>query len=296
MNNKLEQLQREYHEIPIPEELDRIVNKSIEQSLKFNRSKRSTYKWLASASAAALIFLIAINASTSVANALSSIPGVDRIIKVLTFKEYIVKEPNYDANLKVPAVTNMDNKALELGLNNKYLSENKALYDKFQAEMNELKKQGGGHLGLDTGYEVKTDNDRIFSIGRYVVETAGSSSMEVTFDTIDKQNQILITLPMLFKNNQYIERISDNIKEQMKAQMKADPDKVYWISETDDDVPPTEEFKTIAEDQSFYINNQGKLVIVFNKYDVAPGYMGSVEFVIPTEAIAGDLVSDKYIQ
>ncbi|MEK4510979.1 DUF3298 domain-containing protein [Paenibacillus anaericanus] len=296
MNNNIEQLQKEYQEVPIPEELDMIVSRSIQQSLKRNRNKRTKYKWFASAGTAALIFLIAINASTSVANALSSIPGVDRIIKVLTFREYIVEEPNYDANIKIPAITNMDNKALELGLNNKYLSENKALYDKFQAEMNDLKKQGGGHLGLDTDYEVKTDNDRIFSIGRYVVETVGSSSMVVTFDTIDKKNQILITLPMLFKDNQYIERISDNIKEQMKAQMKADPDKVYWLSETDDDVPPTEEFKTIAEDQSFYINSDGKLVIVFNKYDVAPGYMGSVEFVIPTEAIAGDLVSDKYIQ
>lgn len=296
MNNIIDQLQKEYQEVPIPEELDMFVSRSIQQSLKANRNKRTKYKWFASAGAAALIFLIAINASTSVANALSSIPGVDRIIKVLTFKEYIVEEPNYDANIKVPTVTNMDNQALELGLNNKYLSENKALYDKFQEEMNEMKKQGGGHLGLDAGYEVKTDNDRIFSIGRYVVETVGSSSMEVTFDTIDKKNQILITLPMLFKDNQYIERISDNIKEQMKAQMKADPDKVYWLSETDDDVPPTEEFKTIAENQSFYINNDGKLVIVFNKYDVAPGYMGSVEFVIPTEAIAGDLVSDKYIQ
>ncbi|MDQ0089030.1 hypothetical protein J2T12_002440 [Paenibacillus anaericanus] len=296
MNNNIEQLQKEYQEVPIPEELDMIVSRSIQQSLKGNRNKRTKYKWFASAGTAALIFLIAINASTSVANALSSIPGVDRIIKVLTFREYIVEEPNYDANIKIPAITNMDNKALELGLNNKYLSENKALYDKFQAEMNDLKKQGGGHLGLDTDYEVKTDNERIFSIGRYVVETVGSSSMEVTFDTIDKKNQILITLPMLFKDNQYIERISDNIKEQMKAQMKADPDKVYWLSETDDDVPPTEEFKTIAEDQSFYINSDDKLVIVFNKYDVAPGYMGSVEFVIPTEAIAGDLVSDKYIQ
>lgn len=296
MNNNIEQLQKKYQEVPIPEELDMIVSRSIQQSLKANRNKKTKYKWFASAGAAALIFLIAINASTSVANALSTIPGVDRIIKVLTFKEYIVEEPNYDANIKVPTVTNMDNKSLELGLNNKYLSENKALYDKFQAEMNEMKIQGGGHLSLDTSFEVKTDNDRIFSIGRYVVETVGSSSMEVTFDTIDKKNQILITLPMLFKDKQYIERISDNIKEQMKTQMKADPDKVYWISETDDDVPPTEEFKTIAEDQSFYINNDGKLVIVFNKYDVAPGYMGAVEFVIPTEAIAGDLISDRYIQ
>jgi hypothetical protein len=295
MVDHLKDLHKEYSEVPIPEQLDLIVNRSLKQSLKERRKKRLKYKWFASVSVAAIVFLIAINTSITVASALSAIPGVDRLIKVLTIKEYIVAEDNYDANIKVPAVTNMENKDLELGLNQKYLSENKALYEKFQSEIEQLKKQGGGHLGLDTNYEVKTDNDRIFSIGRYVVETSGSSSEEVAFDTIDKVNQILITLPMLFKDEQYIERISQNIKAQMIAQMKADPDIVYWIPENGDEVS-TDMFTSISKDQSFYINDDGKLVIVFNKYDIAPGSMGSVEFVIPTEVIAGDLVSQKYIQ
>lgn len=294
MDERIKELRKEYKEIPIPDELDLIVQRSIKKSLKANRKKRSNFKWIASVGSAALIFLVVINTSTTVANALSSIPGVDRMIKVLTIKEYMVDEPDYDANIKVPAVTDLDNKELELGLNSKYLDENKALYDKFQAEIKALKEQGGGHLGLDAGYEVKTDNDLILSIGRYVSETAASSSMEVQFDTIDKEKQILITLPMLFKDEQYIQRISENIKEQMIAQMKADSDIVYWIPEKGDDVP-TDQFTSITKDQSFYINNEGKLVIVFNKYDVAPGYMGSVEFVIPTDVIADDLVSQKYI-
>lgn len=294
MDERIKELRKEYKEIPIPDELDLIVQRSIKKSLKANGKKRSNFKWIASIGSAALIFLVVINTSTTVASALSSIPGVDRMIKVLTIKEYMVDEPDYDANIKVPAVTDLDNKELELGLNSKYLDENKALYDKFQAEIKALKEQGGGHLGLDAGYEVKTDNDLILSIGRYVSETAASSSMEVQFDTIDKEKQILITLPMLFKDEQYIKRISENIKEQMIAQMKADSDIVYWIPEKGDDVP-TDQFTSITKDQSFYINNEGKLVIVFNKYDVAPGYMGSVEFVIPTEVIADDLVSQKYI-
>lgn len=295
MDDILKDLHNEYTEVPIPEELDMIVNRTIKKTLKVKKNKSSKYKWFASVGTAALVFLIAINTSTTMANALSSIPGVDRIIKVLTIKEYIVEEDNYDANIKVPAVTDMENKELELGLNSKYLSENKALFDTFQAEIEVLKEQGGGHLGLNADYEVKTDNDRIFSIARYVAETAASSSLEVTFDTIDKENQILITLPMLFKDDQYINRISKNIKEQMIAQMKADSNTIYWIPESGDDVL-TDQFETISKDQSFYINNDGELVIAFNKYDVAPGYMGAIEFVIPTEVIANDLVSQKYIQ
>ncbi|MDR0271516.1 DUF3298 domain-containing protein [Paenibacillus sp.] len=295
MNNTLDTLRKEYEEVPIPEELGFVVDRAIKQSLKVRRNKSVKTKWFAGVGAAALIFLVTINTSPAVANALSTIPGVDRIIKVLTLKEFVVDESNYNANIKVPAITNLDNKALELGLNEKYLKENKALYDKFQAEIKDMKKQGKGNLGLDAGYEVKTDTDEILSIERYVVEIEASSSEEIKLDTIDKKNQVLITLPMLFKDERYIQLISDNIKQQMRAEMKADPDKVYWIPGTAN-ILPTDEFNTIKEDQSFYINKDGKLVIVFNKYDVAPGYMGVAEFVIPTEAIVDDLAGHNYIK
>ena len=44
-------------------------------------------------------------------------------------------------------------------------------------------------------------------------------------------------------------------------------------------------FKSISPEQNYYINDQGKLVIVFDEYQVAPGYMGIVEFTIPTNVI-----------
>jgi len=295
MNKNLELLRKEYEDIPIPDELDMIVDRAINASLRNPKHKRVKYTWIAGACAAALLLLVTINASPAVANALSAIPGVDRIIKVLTLREYVVDEKDYEANIKVPAIANLDNKALETGLNEKYMKENKALFDKFQTEIEAMKKQGGGHLGVDAGYEIKTDTDEILSIERYVVESAGSSSEELKLDTIDKKNQILITLPMLFKDDQYIRLISENIQEQMKSQMKENPDKFYWVRGAAD-VLPTDEFKTIKKDQNFYINNKGKLVIVFDKYVVAPGYMGSVEFEIPTEAIASDLVSRNYIK
>jgi hypothetical protein len=297
MTDILDNLRKEYQAVPIPEELDLIVNRSIKQALQTRRVKRLKVKGLTVA-AAILVFLIAINASTTVANAFAAIPGVDRIIKVLTLKEFKVEDPNYDASIKVPAITNMENKKLQLGLNKKYLAENKALYDRFQVEIEELKKQGNGdaHLGVEAGYEVKTDNDTIFSIGRYVQQIAASSSMEMKFDTIDKKNQILLSLPILFKDDHYIKLISDNIIIQMKEQMKADEGKIFWVAGEDNDLPTEEGFSTIKKDQSFYINNDGKLVIVFNKYEVTPGYMGLLEFVIPTEVIEGDLVSHDYIK
>jgi hypothetical protein len=182
----------------------------------------------------------------------------------------------------------MENKTLESTLNKKYLEESKKLYKDFMAEMESVKENGGGHLGVESGYDIKTDNDQILAIGRYVVSTVNSYS-EYTYDTIDKKNELLITLPSLFKEDSYINLINENIKEQMRSQMETNPDKFYWL---DGELG----FKTIAKDQSFYINDKGKLVIVFNKYEVAPGYMGVCEFTIPTDVISNVLASKEYIK
>ncbi|WP_249651017.1 RsiV family protein, partial [Lysinibacillus sp. D4A3_S15] len=56
-----------------------------------------------------------------------------------------------------------------------------------------------------------------------------------------------------------------------------------------------EEFTAIQPDQQFYISDKGKLVLSFDKYDVAPGFMGVVEFEIPTDVLKDDLVSVTYI-
>lgn len=292
MDNQIKKIIEDYNKIPIPNELDFVVN----NALKKRKIRRIRYQWISGVCAAALFFVIGINVNVNIANAFSTIPGIDSIVKVLTFREYKVDEQTYNADIKVPIITNLENKELESTLNEKYLEENKKLYDEFQAEMESLKQSGEGHLGVDTGFEVKTDNDELFAISRYVVNTVGSSSTTVKHDTIDKKNQILLSLPMLFKDDRYISIISENIKEQMRAQMKADEDMFYWISTDEPNEDLFYQFENIAKDQDFYINDKYQLVISFNKYDVAPGYMGVREFVIPTDVIADVLVSRTYIK
>jgi hypothetical protein len=160
--------------------------------------------------------------------------------------------------------------------------------------MENLQKNGGGHMGVDSGYVVKTDTEKMLSIGRYVVNTVGSSSTVFRYDTIDKKNEILITLKSLFNDDSYIDVISKNIREQMIEQNKANSSKIYWIEEISSGLP--EQFKKISAEQNFYISKENKLVISFDKYEVAPGFMGVVEFVIPTEILNDILVSSEYIK
>ena len=292
MDKKLEELKTEYKNIQIPDELDLIV----ERALLKGKKKKNGYKWMAGAAAAAVLFIGGLNISPAMASSLAEMPVVGSIVKVLTFTEYKVDKEKYQADIKVPAVSDLENGDLAQSLNDKYLKEGKELYDEFMLEVKELEDNGGGHLGVDSGYEVKTDNEQILSIGRYVVNTVASSSTIMKYDTIDKKNQILLSLPMLFTDENYVNTISENIKEQMREQMKADENNIYWVSGAGlEDEELTELFETITKEQNFYINNEGKLVISFDKYDVAPGYMGVVEFVIPTKAISDLLVSDEYI-
>lgn len=291
MDKKLEKLRSDYKNIPIPEDLDAIVKKAINRS----KSKKFPIKSLTGLTAAA-IFVLSINSSPTFAKSLTSIPVLRNVINVLTFTEYTVNDSNNKATIKVPSVSNLKNKELEDSLNNKYLEENQKLYEDFIKEIETMKKlEPNAHLGVDSGYVVKTDNENILAIARYVVNTVGSSSTTMKFDTIDKKNEILLSLPILFKDKSYIEIITQNIKEQMLAQMKKDVGKIYWIKEAklDYSIDP---FESISENQNFYINEENKLVISFDKYEVAPGYMGIVEFIIPTEILTDILVGNHYLK
>lgn len=292
MDNKMDKLIEQYKDIQIPSELDQVVEKALQKSRK---PKRTKTKWIAGVAAAAVILTTSVNLSPAFAQSLEKVPVIGSVVNVLTFKEFKVDEGNYQANIKVPAVEQLENKSLEKMLNAKYLEEGQQLYEKFMADMEQQQAFGeGGHLSVSSGYEIKTDTEQLLSVGRIIEETAGSSMTTLQYDTIDKQNEILITLPSLFGDTSYVEVISEYIIQQMEEQMKADPSKMYFIDTPD--APMADGFKTIAENQNFYVNAENKLVISFNEYEVAPGYMGTVEFIVPTEVVQSILVSNEYIK
>ena len=74
-----------------------------------------------------------------------------------------------------------------------------------------------------------------------------------------------------------------NIKEQMQAQMDADENVYYWLN---DDIEEWN-FKAITDETSFYLNEKDHVVIGFDEGEVAPMYMGTVEFEIPAEVLEG---------
>lgn len=284
MNERLKELEKQYKDVPIPKELDAIVEASLNK--KPQKRKKHVPKWVLSSVAAAALFTASLNVSPALARNLADIPVLGNVVEVLTFVNYELEEESYSANIEVPKINGESNDIATL--NEKYAAEGKALYEQFSAEIKEMEQAGGGVLSVDSGYIVQTDTEKLLSVGRYVVETMASSQEVIHYDTIDKQKEIVITLPSLFKDDRYISLISEYIIEQMHQHK----DK-YWID--DPYTAEEDEFKSIQADQNFYITEEGKLVIVFDEYEVAPGSMGIVEFEIPTDVLADVLVSNEYI-
>ncbi|WP_394870954.1 DUF3298 and DUF4163 domain-containing protein [Clostridium butyricum] len=264
-------LKKEYMDIKIPENLDDVVKESIK---KVDRKSIVNKKIIGSAAVLAIIF--GINISPAFADVVSDIPIVGNIVKLVTVKNYTLKKNNVEADIKVPAIEGLENKQLEENLNEEFIKNGKKIYEELIEEFPSINNQMK-YVGSD--YKIKADNDSFLSIEIIKEEIQASSYTTKKHYTIDKNKQIVLTLPMLFEGDNYIEEISNDIKAQMIENMKKDSNLTYFL-ETDENEEVIDSFDKIKENQDFYINNDGNLVICFDQYEVAPGYMGTLEFII----------------
>lgn len=253
------------------------------------KQKKSWKKILAGAVAAAAAAVILLpNLSPSVAYAWEKLPVLSTIVKVVVWRDYHVEEGRYEANVSVPQVKvdpadgaddavkeQLKQSADQINASVKEMTDQ--IIAEFEAGLErDTELQGADHIHV--GHEVVTDNDRYFSMKVWFVEEMGSGFEQDHYYTIDRSTGQILTLADLFDDDTYIQTISEEIKRQMAEQMAADENVYYWLN--DPDIPEWN-FKQIPEDQSFYISNDGTLIICFNEGDVAPMYMGCVQFEMP---------------
>ena len=183
-------------------------------------------------------------------------------------------ENNQDTNTSVIEGVEEINKSVEEYTN--------MLIEQYNADMEATGAEG--NYGVDADYEIVTDNDEIFSLRiNTVITMAGGTNYSKIYH-MNKKTGTTFILPDIFKADaDYLTAISDNIKSQMKQQMAEDEMITYFYDNEETDAW---NFESIDADENFYFNEDGELVIVFDEYEVAPGYMGIVEFTIPDEAIA----------
>lgn len=316
LNKRLEEMEHEYGAIKVPAELRarvlqamqegrdaldaeqeketeqvtemKEITKQTQDNRKQGRKKTVSHYFLRTAQTAAaalLVVTVLANTSAETAYAMSRIPVLGAITKVVTFRTYEQKNENSEAKVEVPKIEAGEGSGI-IGAAEQVNKSVEDYTNQIIARFEEDVKREGeeAHIGLYTEYKVLADNNRFFTLKIETDEIMASGYQSAILYNIDKETDKILELKDMFPaGTDYVTLLSDAAKEVMRKNMQEDENKIYFL---DDGMES--DFQKIKENQNFYINDAGRMVLVFDEYDVAPGYMGLVEIELPDSVFHAD--------
>ena len=246
---------------------------------KRNRGILYLRRGLATAAACLCIITALANVDPVISNAMGHLPIIGAISRVVTFRTFENSSGDFEAKVEVPKIQGETGE--DISANQEIEAYAEGLIRQYEEDL--AAASGEGNYSMNSSYDVVYDGERYLCIRLRTTLVMAGATENVKVFTVDKESGRTVGLGELC-DEALLQKISENIKEQMEAQMAAD-DKVSYFLHSD-----VEEwnFKELTGDESFYFAQDGSLVICFDEYEVAPGYMGAVEFTIPRE-ITGDL-------
>lgn len=135
-----------------------------------------------------------------------------------------------------------------------------------------------GYVAEDMKYTVIRDDEKYYIVQFNVTVNAGGSMDYSRWIVYDKSADKVLELSDLFKEgSDYVKVLSAEIREQMIY--KNENEGAHFFVDGED------AFTEISEDANFYIDSFDRIVIVFDKYEVASGMMGVPEFFINNKVI-----------
>lgn len=233
-----------------------------------NKSKKRN---MSIAVAALLMFIALPNVSPAFAKTLADIPLLGRVFEVVTIIEIEEKQGLSEVEVKIPQIsTDVESVAIE--------TINMETEDYIEQMINKYKENtGDGRSALNIDYEVVTDSENWFTLLIYSTEVQASGYEKNHYFNVDKSTGKYVAFSdVIVDFETKKDKISDYIIDQMKVKMENEKNS-FFIKAIDGTG-----FESITENQNYYYTN-GNLVISFDEYEVAPGYMGIVEFIIPKE-------------
>ena len=289
--DELKSLQKEYLEPRMSEEQLNRLKLKMEEAKRENRKDRNRTRVtrLAATAAALVIAFIALpNMSPQIAYAMEKIPVIGQFVKVVTFRDYEYEDEQHRADVEIPELV-VETEPQEAQPEEILENTTDEINAEIQELTNELLNEFTNHMREELGYkelivksEVLVTTQEYFTLKLSCYQGEASGYAWNYFYTIDLISGERLQLKDIFvEGADYITPISENIKEQMRNRMAQDENVYYWL---DDEIEELN-FKAIKEDQSFYLDADGNVVISFNEGDVAPMYMGAVEFEIPAEVL-----------
>ena len=281
----LEQVKKEYQKSCMTQEQVEQMKKRIEEA-KAEKQKKAVNSYMGRkiAAAAAVVvaaFIVLPNTSENVAHAMNQIPVLGGLVEAVTFRDYKYDNGKHTADIETPKLsvkkskTDQEDSKTQQNLKEttkEVNAEIQKLTDQIVTEFESGLKDKEGYQEMQVKHEVLSTTKDYFTLKLICYQAAGSGAETDYYYTIDLKTGKRLALADLFvEGADYITPISENIKQQMREQMKKDENVIYWL---DDPEVSEWNFEKITDQTSFYLNQDGKLVICFNEGDVGPMSMG----------------------
>lgn len=310
---RVEDGKKYYDSIEIPKELSAVVNGAIHAKSKeeirrnYEKNKRKStvvriFRYTAAAAAALLVCLtVGVNTSEAFAKEMSEVPVLGALAKVLTVRSYHGTEGDYEIDMDVPEIVAESVQGAEESPVKTFTGDVNAEIQKIvddymetaKADFQEYKEAffatGGTQeewadrtMDIIVNYDVKYQEGNYLSLELTTAKGWVSAQEERHYYNLDLSTGEKLTLQD-FLGDDYVNICNESIVNQINQRIAEDENNMYFgfgESAEEDKEMGIEGFTTVTEDTDFYVNEQGNVVVVFEKYAIAPGYMGFQEFEI----------------
>lgn len=294
---QIEDARKRYEEIPIPAELSGRVKAAIVRSEEKRKSQRQRIPtvrirrkhriWGTCAGMAAalvLVFTTALNTNTAFAEMAAGLPVIGAAARILTFRSYERDEGDWKISVEIPSVEMIakDTNGLDSALNQEIYDLCSQYADEAVERAREYKKafmETGGteeeweahDINIHVGYEIKAQTEAYLSFAVQGTENWSSAYSETKYYNIDLKDNKMVTLADVLGHD-YARIADESILRQMEN-MEEKEGIAFWSKSEGG-------FTGVTDKIVFYMNEKENPVIVFDKYEIAPGAYGKLEFEI----------------
>lgn len=289
MHDAWERARAQYQATPIPDELSPTVRAALRAGNRQAARRRRWFRGGAMGLAACLCFCVLVNSTPAFAAAVADIPVLGMLARVVSVEQYVVRDDYQYIQVNLPALEDTGNTALEQRINTEIRTRIDQVLAEAEARAEETREAylaTGGKaedfipVDVTVDYEIKHSDEHYLSFLLTVSEVRASSYTQLYDYNIDLTTGRQLTLPDLLGPD-YQSVIREAVLAEIDRRTAADPSQVYFVGAAAQESDMEWGQDPFDTDPHFYLNSDGDLVVLYEKYAIAPGYMGQPEFVIP---------------
>ena len=189
-------------------------------------------------------------------------------------KLQLLKEKHYETEgtivtVKIPHVVNVKDDKVKKVIN-KLITQ---AIDDFTNEFKEFDKEPNTQHKLiaDITFQNYYSDDKIISFSINATQIMADSYLQKKFYTVDLKTGEVYNIEH-FLGSDYQNNVKKSVQQQIAENKEKYPNLMYFDEAVNN--------LKITNEQPFYINKDNQVVVVFNQFEIAPGYMSLPEFII----------------